>query len=280
VILVLAVVIAAATPKPASRPSGCEEGGLASVANRPGIGRPVTINGSPCVVPSGQVVFESGYRNQVTTAAGTSWLTTYPNPVVRFGIADGNEIVVAPPLAFSFRTGANLGGTFVPGSGIQDAGVGFKRQLTDAPWTQAALEAFVTLPTGFPPGPHGFTFGIPTYLLGFSASFVLNDRLALTTTQNVNLTAGPSAGGALQPFFSYQPSLGLSYALSSRTALLLQDQLTIPTGPGGPTGNRGFAAIQQSFGPAVVLDAEFEQNFLPQPGFNQHAIGAGLTLRL
>jgi hypothetical protein len=230
------------------------------------------------VVPAGKVVFESGYRNQVTTGPAASWLTTYPNPVVRFGLANGNEIVASPPLAFSFRTGANLGGTFVPAPGIQDAGIGFKHELRDLPWMQDALEVFVTLPTGFPPGPHGFTFSIPTYMLGYSASFGLSDRLGLTTTQNFNIAAGTIGTGAVRPYFSYQPSLGFSYALSMRTALLLQDQLTIPTGPGGPTGNRGFAAIQQSVGTDIVLDAEFEQNFLPLPGFNQHAVGAGLTL--
>ena len=53
----------------------------------------------------------------------------------------------------------------------------------------------------------------------------------------------------------------------------------MPTAPGGATGNRGFAAIQQSVGANTVLDVEFEQNLLPSPGFNQHALGAGLTLR-
>lgn len=267
------------SPTPATLQGGCEQGGMASITNRPGLGRAITINGSPCVVPAGEVVFEAGYRNQVTTASGTSWLTTYPNPVVRFGIAGANEILFLPSLAYSFRTGADLGGTFVPAAGIQDAGVGFKHNLRDLPRMQDALEVFATLPTGYPAGASGFTFSIPTYLLGYSASFSLNDRVGLTTTQNLNLTAGVTGSGALRPYFSYQPNLGFSYALSSRTSLLLQDQLTMPTAAGGLTGNRGFAAFQQSVGANAVLDVEFEQNLLPLPGFNQHAFGAGLTLR-
>jgi hypothetical protein len=277
-----ASTLAELAPSPSPTPAaagGCEQGGLASVTNRPGLGRAVTINGSPCVVPLGEVVFEGGYRNQVTTAAGTSWLTTYPSPVVRFGVAGTNEIVFLPPLGYSFRTGTDLGGTFVPASGIQDAGVGFKHNLRDRAWMQDALEVFVTLPTGYPAGAYGFTFGVPTYLLGYSASFALSDRVGLTTTQNFNLSAGTTAGGAPRTYFSYQPSLGFSYALSSRTSLLLQDQLTSPAAPGGPTGNRGSAAIQQSVGSNAVVDVEFEQNFLPLPGYNQHAFGAGLTLR-
>jgi hypothetical protein len=274
-----AQVVPSPSPPPSTAQGGCEQGGLASISNRPGVGRAVTVNGSPCVVPAGEVVFEGGYRNQVTTGSGTSWLTTYPSAVVRFGTAGRNEILVLLPLAYSFRTGADLGGTFVPATGIQDTGVGFKHNLRDFPWMQSALEVFVTLPTGYPAGSFGFTSSIPTYLLGYSASFSLNDRVGLTTTQNFNLTAGTTGSGALRPYFSYQPSLGFSYALSSRTSLLLQDQLTIPTTPGGPTGNRGLVAIQQNVGANVVMDVEIEESFLPPPGLDQHAFGAGLTLR-
>jgi hypothetical protein len=256
---------AQAAPSPSPSPSaegGCEQGGLASISNRPGVGRAITVNGSPCVVPVGQLVIESGYRNQVTSGAGTSWLTTYPSLVARFSAGGANEIVVLPPLAYSFRTGRDLGGTFVPAAGIQDAGAGFKHRLHDLAWMQDALELFITLPTGYPSGAPGFTFGVPTYLLGYSASFSLSDRLGLTTTQNFNLTAGANGTGALVPYVSYQPSLGLSYALSSRTSLLLQDQLTTRGGPGASAGNRGFAALQQSVGANAVADVELRTKLL------------------
>jgi len=258
----------------------CAQASLASVTNRPGLGRAITINGSPCVVPIGAVVLEASYRNQITKSDGTSRLSTYPNPVVRYGAAGRNEIVLSPSLIYSRRTGAALGGTFIPATGVQDAGFGFKHSLRDRPWTQDALELFVTLPTGYPTGSFGFSAGAPTYLLGYSASFGLSTRVGLTTTHNFSSSAGTNGSGAMQRYFSYQPSLGLSYALSSTTTLLLQDQLTIPTAPGGSTGNRALAAIQQTVGSHVVLDVEFEQNLLPTPGFNQHALGTGFTLRL
>lgn len=159
------------------------------------------------------------------------------------------------------------------------SGVGFKHNLRDLPWMQDALEVFVTLPTGYPAEAYGFTFSIPTYLLGYSASLPLHDRVGLTTTQNFNVTSGVVGSGAVRSYFSYQPSLGFSYAVTSRTSLLVQDQLTIPTAPGGSTGNRGFGAIQQTVGANVVVDVEFEQNLLPSPGFDQHSLGAGLTFR-
>jgi hypothetical protein len=272
---------AAPSPTPTAVALGpCAQASLASVTNRPGLGRAITINGSPCVVPMGAVVLEASYRDQITKGDGTSRLSTYPNPVVRYGVAGRNEIVLSPSLIYSRRTGAALGGTFIPASGMQDAGFGFKHSLRDRPWTQDALEVFVTLPTGYPAGSFGFSAGAPTYLLGYSASFVLSARVGLTTTHNFSSSAGTNGKGAMQRYLSYQPSLGLSYALSSTTALLLQDQLTIPTAPGGSTGNRALAAIQQTAGPRVVLDVEFEQNLLPTPGFNQNAFGTGFTLRL
>jgi hypothetical protein len=274
---------AAADPSPSPMPvlaGPCAQGVLASITNRPGLGRAITINGSPCVVPVGSLVLEAGYRSQLTTGDGTSRLSTYPNPVVRYGIAGGNEIVLSPSLIYSRRTGADLGGTFVPACGMQDAGIGFKHSLRDRPWTQDALEVFVTVPTGYPTGSFGFSAGAPTYLVGYSASFSLNARVGLTTTHNFTSSAGTNGSGATQRYFSYQPSLGFSYALSSRTTLLSQDQLTIPTAPGGSTGNRALVALQQAAGQSVVLDLDFEQNVLPAPGLNQHAFGAGLTLRL
>ena len=277
----LAGVTPAPSPAPSASPQGaCAQGGLASVTNRPGVGRAVTVNGSPCVVPLGGIVVESGYRNQVTTANGTSTLSTYPSPVVRYGIAAGNEIVLSPSLIYSRRTGANLGGTFGPASGMQDAGFGLKHNLRDRPWMQDALEAFVSLPTGYPGGSFGFSAGAPSYLLGYSGSFALNAKTAVTTTQNFSSSAGTNGAGATQRYFSYQPSLGISYALWSKTTLLMQDQLTLPTAPGGPTGNRALIAVQQIAGRNVVLDIEFEQNLLPAPGFNQHALGTGFTVRL
>jgi hypothetical protein len=268
-----------ASPTPVATQDPCAQGGLAAITNRPGLGRAVTVDGSPCVVPAGSVVLEAGYRNQVTTGGGTSTLSTYPSPAIRYGIIGGNEVVLSPSFIYSRRTGADLGGTFVPAFGMQDAGIGFKHSVRDRPWLQDALEVFVTLPTGYPGGPFGFTAGAPTYMLGYSASVPVNGRVGLTTTQNFSSGAGINGRGAMARYFSYQPSLGVSYAAGSTTTLLLQEQLTLPTAPGGPTGNRALFGIQQSAGTRIVLDVEFEQNLLPAPGFNQHALGVGLTLR-
>ena len=271
----------AASPAPSAAAAGpCAQGALASIADRPGLGRALAINGSPCAPPAGAVVLESGYRNQITTAAGTSVLSTFPAPVVRFGTGGGNEIVLAPSLDVSRRTGANLGGVFVPASGMQDAGIGVKHTLRDRPWSQDAFEAFVTVPTGSPSGPSGFSAGGPTYLLSYSVAFSVNDRVGLAMTHNLSSAPGTNAGGAAQRYLAYQPALTLSYALSGTTTFSLQEQITVPSGPGGPTGNRALVALQRTISPNVVIDVEFESNLLPPPGASQHALGLGLAVRL
>lgn len=261
----------AASATPAAIVGPCSQGAIASIADRPGVGRALTVNGSPCVVPVGGVVLELGFRQQMThAAAAVSTLVTYPQPLVRWGIGGGNEIVLAPSLDYSQRYGANLEvAPFVPASGLQDAGLGFKRQLEDRPWFQSALEAFVTLPTGYPQGPNGFSAGMVTYLVGYSVVVPVGPVISLTTTQNLQSTG----------FIAYQPSLGVSFAIGARGAFLLQDQITTPASSTGGTSNRAFAGIQRTISPNVVLDAEYEVNALPQPGFAQHAFGGGAVLR-
>lgn len=275
--LVLAVGVAAVTvPSPSPSPSPvaggpCEQRSAAAVADRPGLGRALTVNGSACVVAVGAVVSELGFRQQTTrAAAGISTLTTFPQPLMRWGLAASDELVIAPSLVYSQRAGQNLGAApFMPAAGLQDAGLGFKRQLTDQPWQQSAAEGFVTVPTGYPAGPNGFSAGIPTYLAGYTLAWPLNEFVSLTTTQNVQWTG----------YLSYQPSLGVSLAIGARTALLLQDQVTVPASSTGGTSNRSLLGLQQALSANVVVDVEYEANLLPQPGFTQHAFGGGVAVR-
>jgi hypothetical protein len=277
-----AIAVPDPPPSPAASASPCGQGGVAAVADRPGLGRTLTVNGSPCVVPKGEVVLEVGFRQEMTrAAAGVSTLVTFPQPLLRWGVSAGDEIVVAPSLVYSQRSGANLGSApFAPAAGLQDAGLGFKRQLHDRRWLQDAVEIFVSVPTGYPSGAHGFSAGIPTYLVGYSLVAPLNSIVSLTTTQNVQWNAGTNAGGGPQGFFSYQPSFGFSFAVGTHGALFVQDQITTPAGPAGGTSNRAFLGVQRTISSDVVLDAEYEMNLLPQPGFTQHAFGVGAAVRL
>jgi hypothetical protein len=101
----------------------------------------------------------------------------------------------------------------------------------------------------------------------------------LSTSQGVLVASGFNPANANVRYVAYQPTVNLSYAVGASTTFLLEDQISAPTGPQAPTGNRVLLAVQRVLSPNVVLDAEFETNALPAPGFAQHALGAGITVR-
>ena len=274
-------MITASPPAPSPTPAGpCAAGALASISDRPGLGRSPATNGAACVALPGTIVVEAGYRNQTTVGSGTQELSTFPNLIVRIGIGVDNEIVLAPPLLRSQRDGENPSSGFAPATGMQDAGIGVKHLLHDNAWMQDALNLFVTLPTGYPSNGSGFSAGLPTYTFGYSIVFALSSRIGLSTTNNLVINAAPNSAATPQRFVMYQPSAGLSYALSPNATLLLEDQLSSPNGPGSTAGNRALAGVQCTISPNVVLDAELESNLTPYPNRTQRAIDAGITTLL
>jgi hypothetical protein len=136
----------------------------------------------------------------------------------------------------------------------------------------------VTVPTGYSPGPNGFSAGLPTYMLGYSLVFNLSNRVGVSTTQNFILNAAPLASGSSAQFFTYQPALSGSYAFSPNVTFLLQDQFSFSASPAAASGNRALVGLQDSISANVVLDLDFETNLLPEPGVNQHAVDAGITI--
>ncbi len=270
------------TPAPSSTPAAngpCAQPALATIAVRPGIGRTPATSGAVCVAPPGVVVAGIGYREQATVGSGRQLLEVYPEPVLLAGVAPRAELILAPGLTYSRRIGVS--GSGLPAvAGQQDAGFGAQYLIADRPNLQQAFALFATLPTGYPLGPAGFSLNAPAYALSYTAALNLGGPLGLSTSQGVVVASGTNALGAMQRYVAYQPTLNLSYAVAVPTTLLLEDQITAPTGPQAPTGNRALFAVQQVLSQNVVLDAEYEVNLLPSPGFAQHAFGTGITVRL
>ena len=154
-------------------------------------------------------------------------MQVFPLALLRIGIGNHDEIALLPP-SYSTRTGDVLGGVFAPNSGTQDAGIGLKRTLHDRPWYGDSIGFVYTAPTGTQ-GATGFSAGTSTYTLAYTSAFPLGSRVGVTVAQNAIV---------VPQFFSYQPSLTLSYALSARGTLLLSDQITTPLSANGGTGNR------------------------------------------
>jgi hypothetical protein len=224
------------------------------------------------------VVIGAGYRDQSTVGSGRQHLEVFPEPVALVGLADRTELILAPGLVFSRRTG--ISGNLPPRSGQQDAGIGAQFLVSDRPALQQALALFATLPTGYPAGPVGFSAGTSTYAVSYTLAFNFGGSLGLSTSQALLVASGADPLGITGRYIAYTPTINLSYALATPTSLLLEDQLAAPSGPHGPTGNRALLGLQQTLSPNVVLDIEYEANLLPTPGFAQHSIGAGFTARL
>lgn len=277
-----AFLLAAAKAQAATTPGPCEQpGAIGAIVDRPGLGRPTANNGSPCVVPRAQVLIEGGYRYQRTTGtSGDSTLEVVPLPLIRVGLGSRMELVFQPP-SFSNRGGADLGSPLIPARGEQDIGFGVKRMLDDRPSFQDAVEAFYTAPSGVPQGSAGFSSGGPTYTLSYTAAFALRGNIGISVTQNAILNAAPLDPTGSARFFSYQPSLTLSYGFAPKFTVMATDQVTTPLGTTGGAGNRGLVAVQRVLSPGVVLDAEYEMNLLPAtPALRQRAFGAGVAFEL
>ncbi len=278
----LASSLGAASAQTGPAPGPCEQpGNIGAIVDRPGLGRPTANNGSPCVVPAAEVVIETGYRSQTTDGAGgSSTLQTYPLGLLRAGLGRRWEIVAQPPSA-SVRSGASLGGTFVPASGAQDTGIGVKRMLDDRSRFQDAVELFYTAPTGTPQGTTGFSAGGPTYTLTYTAAFALSGNLSISITQNAIAAAAPLDPAGATRFFSYQPSITLGYGFAPNFTLLASEQIASPLAPGAGTGNRVLLAVQRVISPAIVVDIDYEVNALPlPPASRQRALGIGAAFSL
>jgi len=203
-----------------------------------------------------------------------------PLALVRIGLDGRDELVLQPP-AQSIRGGATLGGPFTPAVGVQDTGIGLKRMLDDRPTFQDAVEIFYTAPTGSPKGIAGYSAGAPTYTLSYTSAFVLKGSVGISITQNATANAAPNDPTGATRFFSYQPSISISYGVLPNLTVLVADQITSPLGPTSGTGNRALLALQRVLSSSVVLDADFEVNALPaSPAFHQHAFGVGAAIAL
>lgn len=266
---------ALATPSPSPSPSPsalraaagpCENPPVTAVTTRPGIGRASATSGSVCAAPRDTVVLGVGYRNQETTATARQTLVTYPQPIVLVGLGNANELILAPSLSYSRRSG-NAGTALLPASGLEDAGAGFQHTLSDGPVFQTAAQAFMTIPTGYPSGSSGFSAGAPTFQLTYSVAYSATANLSLSAVNALLVASGADPWGIVSRYAGIQETLGLSYALSPTTALLMQDQIS---GPRGPSGNRALIAFQQGITSRLAADLDYEVNLLPTPGSAQH----------
>jgi hypothetical protein len=246
---------------------------VASVVNRPGIGPATESGGSPCTVQKGRVVIEIGYRNEIDVGnGGTSRLSSYPMALLRTGLDKRDELMVVLP-----TMSLQAGNTFASAIGTQDAGVGFKHNISNHRWFQDAVQFVITEPTGT----NGYSAGGSTFSLTYGGAFSVGKRVDLDADVSVVDAPGTApTGGTMRYFVSYQPSISISYSFDDRTSLTLNDNLAVPSTPTGGSSNVLLVALQRSLSAGTVVDVESEFNLTPTAGYRQRAIGVGAAFFL
>ncbi len=268
-----AVCLAALAPSHAFAQSApCVSPAAVTLADRPGTGRTTSVGGAPCVVVPGEVVFETGWRRQITDdPRGALTLASGPLTLIRAGVAKRLEIAVAPPAPQSrLATGTTPSNT---ARGSSDPVVALKYLVLDRTSTQAS----VGLAYSPPLGTGEFTNGLPTYALSFNAGTALSPRVSVATSLVASSAAGPDVRGATRSYFVFAPSFTLAYAIDGMDTLLLQDALVSRQGPVLPSGSRAFVAFQRALGMRVAVDIDYEQNLSPQLGTRARAVGFGIV---
>ena len=135
----------------------CASPSVASINDRPEIGRAPASSGSDRVALPGEVVITLGYRDRSTAAArGRRTPEVHRAPVVLAGVSSRAEVMVVLGLAYSVRSDSP-GFAISAASGQQDAGMGFRAFLADPPVVRRAISFIETLPTGYPTNENGFS---------------------------------------------------------------------------------------------------------------------------
>ncbi|HEY0394441.1 MAG TPA: DMT family transporter [Candidatus Elarobacter sp.] len=289
VLLALAVARAAGaqTPAPALSPSPspsasasvspaptgpCRMPLAVALADRPGTGRTTSSGGSPCVVPPGEIVIESGLRRQITSGQpGSSVLASGPLTFVRAGIAPRLEIGIAPPAP---QSRAVTGVAPVDSArGVTDTVVALKYLVRDRAALQASIGAAYSPPTGT----GEFTAGAPSYSLAANVGVAVTPALSFATSLVAGTAVGADASGLNRSYFVFAPSFTLGIALDANDTLLVQDALVSRQGPLLPAGSRAVVALQRAIGTRLAVDLDYERNLTPLLGTRASAVGFGFV---
>ncbi len=245
---------ALARPAPAATtvPDPCTgRSGLLAEIDRP------TIADSPCSVRPGRQIIEFGYAH-VRTGDGTS--ENGPQLELRFGLPDGNELVLLPPnITHGTNSGTVYGGTTV----------GFKHEWGYSRHWIGASEALVTTPRAKgPPGtPDGGWGEAVNGIVGYSVSrhFGLGFMLGVSSLTGANN----------RRYESLNPDLTATWLLDPRCQLYAELYGQSQTGYGLGAGFDADGGIQYLLTRHFEVDAELGQQVSGLLGQHRDYWGVG-----
>lgn len=244
-------------PSPAPTQNPCE--GILNLINRP------TVASSPCAVPTKHVLVESGYANVVSSGAGTGVAANYPQALIRIGTFD-------PKFEFDvFAPNYTNAGDAPSGWGDLALGTAFNLGSDDkAVWGGGAI---VSVPTGN----SAFTAGAAQFTGDFNWVYNLSPVVGLFGTESFNALSARNASGAVQSYFAFIPSTGVSAQLSPNAVLYGEYTYYSQAGPGPGSKSLFDFGYEQAVGSHFEIDVEY--GFAPPDpnGVKQRYFGAGLS---
>jgi hypothetical protein len=255
------------SPSPAATaaagPSDPCSGSILSIVTRP------TVTTSVCAVTPGHVLIENGYTNTTTTGTGGGVTAAYPQSLVRVGTADPHlEFSVAPP---SFNR-TSVGGAVSTGYG--DISVGAKYEIGYNRTASWGANAIVTIPTGA----RAFTAGAAQYTANLNWTDAVGPVFSLSGTVGFNALNGYNAGGIVQPYFAWIPSVVFSAGLPGPSSAYAEYAYFSAAGPNLGSKSLIDVGYSRDLGRNLQLDVEY--GFTPNAvnGQKQRYAGAGLSL--
>jgi hypothetical protein len=251
-------------PSPAPSPSGASDpcGSILSIVTRP------TVTTSTCTVRDGHALLETGYTNTTITGNGGGNAVTYPQALLRIGIAQHADLEITPPSFDRTTAGTALA------TGWSDTGIGAKWELGYTQQAVWGVNVQATFPTGSPPL---FTAGHTQYTANANWGYTLNSVFALAGTVGLNWLAAANNNGSTQNYFAFIPTLNLTAGLPNSQQLGVEYAYFSHAGPGLPSKGLVDFEYQRDFGPHQQLDLEygFQPNVIN--GQKLHYVGAGLS---
>jgi hypothetical protein len=132
----------------------------------------------------------------------------------------------------------------------------------------------VSLPTGNAP----FTAGHAQYTSDFNWTYAFNSTWSLSGTVSANALSAVNAGGEIQPYFAWVPSVALSASLPQNSSLYVEYAYYSRTAPNLGAKSLIDGGYIRDFGPNLQFDMEYGDSPTPLEAQTQHYVGAGLSV--
>ncbi len=227
-----------------------------------------TVSDSPCVVPLGHVVVETGFQHATLRGPGGGTTDNYPQAVFRAGIAGRNELVLIAP---NYITQSSSDGDT---SGWSATTLGIKHSLGYNGTWQGAVEALFTLPTG------SDAFGSRGLGAAFNGivAYSLSEQVGFSLQLGVSSQTDPSASGG-ERFTSFISIFVATWQPAERLQFYGEIFGQSSTGPGKGAGYNADGGLQYLLTPSWEVDLEGGVRLAGDLGGYTHYFGAGMGFR-